>query len=76
MPKLIGLLCALISLAASVLGQVEPGTALLRAGIAFIAGSLLTQAWYVFIATRVTTVDQLPHLTDDSASEDEERKAA
>lgn len=77
LPKLIGLLCALCSLAASVLGKVEPGTALLRAAIAFAIGSLLTQAWYVFIATRITTIDELVATSEEeSASNDQEDRRA
>jgi hypothetical protein len=78
LPKLIGLLCALCSLAASVLGKVEPGTALIRAAIAFAIGSLLTQAWYVFIATRITTVDELVATSDKetTANDQEDRRAA
>jgi hypothetical protein len=59
LPKLIGLVCALVALAASILSKVDAGPALLRSAIAYFAGSLLTQAWYVFFATRIANVDEI-----------------
>lgn len=53
MPRLIGLLCALVALAACVLSGVSPGDSLLRAALAFVVGLLATQVWYVFFATRI-----------------------
>ncbi|GIV01769.1 MAG: hypothetical protein D6724_00800 [Armatimonadetes bacterium] len=53
MPKLIGLLCALVALAACVLSGVEPLTSVLRAVLAFVVGMVGTQIWYVFFATRI-----------------------
>jgi len=52
-PKLIGLLCALVALAACVVSGVEPWTSLLRAFVAFVVGMVGTQIWYVFFATRI-----------------------
>lgn len=74
LPKLIGLACALISLVASVMSKAEPTTALLRAAIAFFVGSLLTQAWYVFIATRIASVDELPPLEESNTPAPGERE--
>jgi|GEM_PF-3881774 len=71
LPKLIGLLCALVALAACVLAKVDPAVSLLRALLAFIAGSMVTKAWYVLIAARVT--DAPP---DAEFQETEERRAA
>jgi hypothetical protein len=67
MPKVIGLLCCLVSLAASVLAKSEPASAAVRAGLAFIAGRFLTQIWYVFFATQMAKPTSLS---------DEERNAA
>lgn len=53
MPRLIGLLCALVALAACVISGVAPGDSLLRAALAFVVGLLATQIWYVFFATRI-----------------------
>lgn len=53
MPKVVGLICALVALAASILAKAEPGTSAIRALLAFVAGSFLTQIWYVFFATQV-----------------------
>ncbi|MBV6503882.1 MAG: hypothetical protein AKCLJLPJ_01976 [Fimbriimonadales bacterium] len=66
MPKLIGLCCALVALAGGIVAHVEPGTALLRAAIAFVAGSLLTQFWYVFLAARITSATELLQTTMDT----------
>lgn len=53
LPKLIGLICCLVALAASIIAKVDPASALIRAVASFFAGSLLTQIWYVFFATQV-----------------------
>lgn len=71
LPKLIGLLCALVALAACVLAKVDPGPSALRALIAFAVGSLLTQAWYAFIATRL-----VPSRQEEEESEEQEKRAA
>lgn len=81
LPKLIGLACALISLVASVMSKAEPATALMRAAIAFFVGWLVTQAWYVFIATRIASVDELSPMEevkppDTSEKEAQSKKAA
>lgn len=52
LPRLIGLACALVALAACVLGRAEPLTCAIRAAIAYLSGFVLTHMWYVFIATR------------------------
>ncbi|MCH8273748.1 MAG: hypothetical protein IH851_03075 [Armatimonadetes bacterium] len=70
MPKLIGLMCALAALAAGVIAKTDPATAIMRALIAFIAGTMLTQVWYVFFAARVTTASRAPE------TDSEEEKAA
>jgi hypothetical protein len=54
MPKLIGGLAAFIAIAAGILNSVEPLTIVLRAALALILGSLLTQLWYVFFTVRVS----------------------
>jgi hypothetical protein len=53
MPRLVGGLAALVALAAGILSHVDPVTSVLRALLAFIVGSIATQLWYVFFATRV-----------------------
>lgn len=53
MPRLIGLLCALVALASCVISGVSPADSLLRAALAFVVGLLATQVWYVFFATRI-----------------------
>jgi hypothetical protein len=75
LPKLIGLACALISLVASVMSKADPATALMRAAIAFFVGSILTQAWYVFIATRIATVDELPSIEEVNPPDKTEKEA-
>ena len=53
MPKVIGLLCALIALAAAVIGDVAAPLALARAAAAFIIGLFLAQIWYALLAPRL-----------------------
>lgn len=56
LPRLIGLVCALVALSASILGNAETWTSLLRAAVAFAIGSILTQVWYALFAVRITTL--------------------
>jgi hypothetical protein len=55
MPKLIGGIAALVALAGGILNSVEPVTIVMRAGLAFLLGAILTQVWYVFFTVRVHT---------------------
>lgn len=75
LPKLIGLLCALVALAACVIAKVDAGPAALRALIAFSVGSLLTQAWYAFIATRMVT-SKRAEPADEEEFQGQENRAA
>ena len=54
MPRVIGLICCLVALAASILAKADPLSAITRGLLAFVAGSFLTQIWYVFFATQVS----------------------
>lgn len=56
MPKLIGGLAALIALSGGIIAQVDPVTTVVRAGVAFLVGYVLTMIWYVFFATQVQPV--------------------
>jgi hypothetical protein len=67
MPRLIGLLCAFVALSAGILSQVELTTALLRAAIGFLAGSLLTQVWYVFFAARISHPHENSEIEEEAA---------
>lgn len=67
-PKLIGLVCALVALAASVLASVDIAGALIRAVLAFLAGWVLTQVWYVFFATQVASTPTEPAESDEEAA--------
>lgn len=53
MPKVVGGILALFALGASILSQVDPVTSLVRGGIAYGIGVILTQLWYVFFTIRV-----------------------
>lgn len=65
MPKLIGLICALVALAACVIQKADPTASILRALAAFMAGSLLTKAWYALLAARLVQQDSGPTESQD-----------
>lgn len=56
MPKLIAGIAAFIALSGGILAQVDPVTTVMRAGVAFFVGYILTMIWYVFFATKVHPV--------------------
>ncbi|MFN8139516.1 MAG: hypothetical protein U0R49_06940 [Fimbriimonadales bacterium] len=57
LPKLIGLLCALMALAACVIQKTDPANSFLRALVAFVVGSALTKAWYALLAARIAPTE-------------------
>lgn len=65
-------MCALAAIAASVIAKADPITTLVRAMIAFIVGSVLTKAWYVFLAARVADEE----LSFEEISEPSDERAA
>jgi hypothetical protein len=60
-----------------VLAKADVTTSVIRALSAFAVGSLLTQAWYAFFATRITTARDLePYLELEEGGDQGQRKAA
>ena len=82
LPRLIGLVCALVALSASILGNAETWTSLLRAAAAFAIGSILTQIWYAIFAVKVITLSMakdektIENKQKERTIEGEDKKAA
>jgi len=76
MAKLIGLFCAMVALIASLSAQAEPWSAIMRAGLAFLLGYILTQTYYVFFVCQVVSKRNQPISEEFKGENSKDRKAA